>query len=48
MEEGKDVVMVNTYVDDLIILANRMSSIKALKATLESEYEISDLEELHF
>ena len=48
MQHGKDVVMVIIYVDDLIILANRMSSMKALKAMLESEYEMSDLGELHF
>ena len=48
MQECIDVVMVIIYVDDLIILANRMSCMKALKAMLESEYEMSDLEELHF
>ena len=40
--------MVIIYVDDIIILANRMSCMKALKAMLDSEYEMSDLGELHF
>ena len=48
MQEGNDVVMVITYVDDLIILASRMSSMKALKAMLEREYVMSDLGDLHF
>ena len=42
IQEGKDVVLVIIYVDDLIILAIRVSSMKALKAMLESEYEMSD------
>ena len=43
MQEAKDVVIVIIYVDDLIIFRNRMSSMKALKAMLENEYEMSDL-----
>ena len=38
MQECNDVVMVIIYVDDLIILASRMSSIKALKA-MQEEYK---------
>ena len=48
MQNRIDVVMVITYVDDLIILASRMSSMKALKAMLEREYEMSDFRDLHF
>jgi hypothetical protein len=48
MQEGQHVVIVIIYVDDLIILASLMSSMKALKAMLEREYEMSDLGELHF
>ena len=48
MQEGNDVVMMIIYVDDLIILASRLSSMKALKGMLEREYEMSDLEDLHF
>ncbi len=48
MQEGQHVVIVIIYVDDLIILASLMSSMKALKAMLEKEYEMSDLGELHF
>ena len=36
------------YIDDLIILANRMCCIKALKAVLESDYEMIDFGGLHF
>lgn len=35
------------YVDDLIILASNVDSLKRLKAKLEQEFEISDLSELH-
>lgn len=48
MQKGQHVVIVIIYVDDLIILASCMSSLKALKAMLENEYEMSDLGELHF
>ena len=48
MQEGNDMMMVIIYVDDLIILASCMSSVKALKAMLEREYKMSDLGELHF
>ena len=41
-------VIIIIYVDDLIILASLMSSMKALKAKLEKDYEMSDLRELHF
>ena len=41
-------VIVIIYVDDFIILANAMSSLKALKALLEKEYEMSDLGKLHY
>ena len=37
IEEGNDVVMVIIYVDDVIILASRMSSMKTLNAMLERE-----------
>ena len=43
MQEGNDVMMVIIYVDDLIVFASPMSSMNALKAMLEREYEISDL-----
>ena len=48
MQEGNDVVMMIIYVYNLIILANLMSSMKALTAMLESEYEMSYLGQLHF
>ena len=48
MQKGQHVVIVIIYVDDLIILASCMSSLMALKAMLDNEYEMSDLGELHF
>jgi ribosomal protein L12E/L44/L45/RPP1/RPP2 len=36
------------YVDDLIILASNVSILKWLKSRLEDEFEMSDLEELHY
>lgn len=42
------VVIAIIYVDDLIILASLMSSIKTLKAMFEKEYEMSHLNELNF
>ena len=48
MQEGEHVMIVIIYVDDLIILANYMSSMKVLKAMLEKEYEMTDLDELYF
>ena len=48
MQEGKHVVIVIIYVDDLIILASHMSSMKVLKAMLEKEYEMTDLGKLYF
>jgi hypothetical protein len=41
-------VIVIIYVDDLIILASNVDVINKLKASLESEFEMSDLDELHF
>ena len=48
MQEGNHVVMVIIYIDDLIIFACHMISMKAIKAMLEREYEMSDLRELYF
>jgi hypothetical protein len=42
------IVIVIIYVDDLIILASNVDVINELKASLESEFEMSDLGELHF
>lgn len=36
------------YVDDSILLASHMSSLKALKAMFEKVYERNNLDELHF
>ena len=42
------IVIVIIYVDDLIILASDVDMINELKASLEREFEMSDLGELHF
>ena len=41
-------MIVITYVDNLIILASNVDMINELKASLEWEFKMSDLNELHF
>ena len=42
------IVIVIIYVDDLIILASNVDTINELKSSLEREFKMRDLSELHF
>ena len=48
MQSNTHIVIVIIYVDDLIILASNMTKLMKFKAKLEKEFDMSDLEELHF
>ncbi len=47
-QTGEYLLIVIIYVDDLIILTSNVSILKWLKSRLEDEFEMSDLEELHY
>jgi len=47
-QTGEYLLIVIIYVDDLIILASNVSTLKWLKSRLEVEFEMSDLGELHY
>ncbi len=48
VQVGAYVMLVLMYVDDLIIFSNNVKTLGALKVKLEAEYEMTDLEELHY
>ena len=41
-------MIINIYVDKLIILASNVDMINKLKSSLERKFDMSDLGELHF
>lgn len=48
MQSKVFLLIVILYIDDLIILINTLKKMDWLKAKLRKEFEISDLEELHY
>lgn len=47
-QPGEVLLVVILYVDDLIILANRVAKLKWLKSKLKKDFEINDPKELHY
>ena len=46
LQEGVDSIIVILYVDDITILGSSIKKINALKSSLSSQYEMTDLEEI--